>query len=262
MHNNQSMHYPSYSRWSWIVALILAIILLWMLVTGHGPNTSCCVKPSEPVAASEVTALVEPSTVAQVFGFTATANDFTSDGSSANISWLSKSDALKTLLAGGEGLQAQGDDKEVVLRGSVSSEETKQKIGSDALALFGPSVTVDNQILVKSAEPVAATVAPPASKLYFDTAVVAQPADSAATLAPIITWLNANPTAKAIISGYHDARGGKARNEQLAKDRAKSTYDALVAAGVDAARIEMRKPQSVDGGSNLNEARRVEVSVE
>lgn len=255
------MHYPSYARWSWIVALILAIILLWMLFTGHGPNTSCCAAPSEPTT-SEIAPAVEPSAVTQSFGFTATANDFTSDGDSANVSWFNNSDALKALLASGEDLQAQGDDKEVVLRGSVSSEETKQKIGSDAQAFFGSSVTVDNQILVKSIEPVAATVAPPAAKLYFDTAVAAQPSDSTATLAPIIAWLNANPTAKAIISGYHDSTGSQARNKQLAKERAQSTYDAIVAAGIDAARIEMRKPQSVDGGADLNEARRVEVSVE
>ncbi len=262
MHNNQSMHYPSYARWSWIVAIILAIILLWMLFTGHGPNTSCCTATPVPMATDGVTPDVESSAVAQAFGFTATANDFTSDGDNANVSWFNNSDALKALLVGGEDLQAQGDDKEVVLRGSVSSEEVKQKIESDAQAFFGSSVTVDNQILVKSADPVAATVAPPAAKLYFDTAVAAQPADSATTLAPIIAWLNANPTAKAIISGYHDSRGGQARNKQLAKDRAQSTYDALVAADIDASRIEMRKPQSIDGGADLNVARRVEVSVE
>jgi hypothetical protein len=47
MHNDQS----SYSLWSWIVALILAIILLWMLLTGHGPNTSCCSASTEPATA-------------------------------------------------------------------------------------------------------------------------------------------------------------------------------------------------------------------
>lgn len=71
-----------------------------------------------------------------------------------------------------------------------------------------------------------------------------------------------DPNAKAVISGFHDPRGGKARNEQLAQDRAQSTYDALVAAGVDASRIEQRKPVDINGGSDLNEARRVEVSVE
>lgn len=253
MHNDQA----SYSRWTWIIALILALALLWMLLTGHGPSTACCTT-STPEAAP----VVESAAVTQAFGFTASANDFTSDGDSANVGWFSKSDALKALLAGGQDLQAQGDDKEVVLRGTVATEDMKQKIGADAQAFFGANVTVDNQIMVHAAEPPAATVAPPAAKLYFETAVAAQPANSATTLEPIIAWLNANPNSKAVISGYHDPTGSVTRNQALAKARAKSTMEALIAAGIDAARIEMRKPQSVDGGSDLAEARRVEVSVE
>ena len=64
---------------------------------------------------------------------------------------------------------------------------------------------MDNQITVKAAEPFA-VVAPPAAKLYFDTAKTNQPADSAATLAPIVEWLKANPNAKAVIYSFHDLR--------------------------------------------------------
>lgn len=46
-HNNQS----SYSRWTWIVALLLALALLWMLFTGHGPSNTCCVAPVEAASA-------------------------------------------------------------------------------------------------------------------------------------------------------------------------------------------------------------------
>ena len=74
--------------------------------------------------------------------------------------------------------------------------------------------------------------------------------------------MKANPSAKAIISGFYDPRGSVARNEQLAKARAESTSEALIAAGIDASRIEMRKPADVNGGAVLDEARRVEVSVE
>ena len=65
-----------------------------------------------------------------------------------------------------------------------------------------------------------------------------------------------------MISGFYDPKGSVARNEQLAKGRAKSTYEALAAAGIDATRIEMRKPADINGGADLDEARRVEVSVE
>jgi outer membrane protein OmpA-like peptidoglycan-associated protein len=257
MHNNQS----SYSRWSWIVALILALILLLMLLTGRGPSSACCGASDEVAAPVEGAMPIEPATVTEAFGFSATANDFTSNGDSANVGWFSQSDALKALLAGGDALQAQGDDKDVVLRGTVDTEAIREQKGVDAQAFFGSSVTVDNQIMVKAAEPVA-TVPPPAAKLYFETGKTALQNDADATLAPIVEWLNANPSSKAVISGFHDPRGNQKVNEDLAYNRAKAVHAALITAGIDVMRIELRKPESVDGGGDLNEARRVEVSVE
>ncbi len=103
---------------------------------------------------------------------------------------------------------------------------------------------------------------PPAAKLYFESGKISLPSDADATLSPIIAWLNANSTAKAVLSGYHDPTGNQAYNQELAKNRAKAVRDTLKTAGIDEARIEMRKPESVDGGADLSEARRVEVSVE
>lgn len=258
MHNNQS----SYSRWSWIVALILALILLLMLLTGRGPSSVCCAASVEATAPTEeIMPAAESASVTEMFGFSATANDFTSNGDSANVSWFGQSDALKALLAGGDALQAQGDDKSVVLRGTVDTEAIKEQKGADAQAFFGSAVTVDNQLLVKATEP-AATMPPPAAKLYFDTGKTALPSDSDTTLAPIVEWLDAHPQSKAVLSGFHDPRGNQAVNEELAYNRAKAAQAGLIAAGVDVMKIEMRKPQSVDGGGDLAEARRVEVSVE
>jgi outer membrane protein OmpA-like peptidoglycan-associated protein len=255
MHNNQS----SYNRWSWIVALILALLLLWMLLTGRGPSHACCGAPVEAAAPVEEAMPVTP--VAEAFGFTATANDFTSSGDSSKVNWFSKSDALKALLSGGEALQAKGDDKNVALTGTVDTDAIKQQKGSDAQAFFGPEVAVDNQILVKATEP-AAVMPPPAAKLYFDTGKTTLPGDANITLTPIVEWLKAHDNAKAVLSGFHDPRGNQAVNEELAKNRAKSVREALKTAGIDEARIEMRKPESVNGGGDLAEARRVEVSVE
>ena len=53
----------------------------------------------------------------------------------------------------------------------------------------------------------------------------------------------------------------KPKTHSLPK-RSQSTYEALVAAGIDAARIEICKPTDINGGADLNEARRVVVSVE
>ena len=258
MYNDQSRHnnQSSYSRWTWIVALLLALALLWMLFTGRGPSNACCA-----LVEAAAPAMTAPAPVAESFGFNANCKEFSNTGDAKAFTWLANSESLKTLLCGGEELKASGDDKSVVLTGVVDSEATKTKIGEDAQAFFGAGLAVDNQITVKAAEPFA-VVTPPAAKLYFDTAETNQPADSAATLAPIVEWLKANPNAKAVISGFYDPKGSVARNEQLAKGRAKSTYEALAAAGIDATRIEMRKPADNNGGADLNEARRVEVSIE
>ena len=261
MNNNLSVHpnQSSYALWTWLIALLLAIILLWMLFSGRGPTGACCGATAAVVPAAATPAA--PITPAENFGFNANCKEFSNTGNATEYAWVANADALKTMLCGGDGLTAAGDGKNVVLTGVVDSEATKTKMGEDAKAYFGNSVAIDNQITVKAAEPVA-VAAPPAAKLYFATAKTNQPADSATQLAPIVEWLKANPNAKAVISGFHDPRGGKARNEQLAQDRAQSTYDALVASGVDASRIEQRKPADINGGSDLNEARRVEVSVE
>jgi outer membrane protein OmpA-like peptidoglycan-associated protein len=255
MHNDQS----SYARWTWIVALVLAIILLWMLFTGHGPNTSCC-SPATEAPIEETSPNADASVVAPAFGFTASASDFASNGDGTNVSWFNNPDALKALLVGGDDIQAQGDDKEVVLRGTVSSEETKQKIGADAQAFFGANVTIDNQILVNTPAP-AIVEPPPAAKLYFDTGKTELQSNSADSLAPIIDWLVAHPESKAVLSGFHDARGNQKSNEDLAYRRAKAAQAALLDAGIDVMRIEFVKPEVVDGGSDLAEARRVEVSI-
>jgi len=252
MQNNRS----SYSRWSWIIALILALILLWMLLTGKGPSNACCAAEAETTPVAEVMP-TEATMATDPFKFSATENGFSSTGDASSVTWAGDSiDALKALLTGG--ISADGDDKEVMLSGVVDSDEVRQQKGYDAQTYFGPDVTIDNQITV--AEP--AALVPAAAKLYFDTGVHRLPADSATTLAPVITWLNENPSAKAVISGFHDHTGSVASNIVLAKKRAKSAYRALAEAGIAEDRIELRKPESTTGDGDLSEARRVEVSIE
>jgi cytochrome c oxidase subunit 2 len=174
------------------------------------------------------------------------------------LTWLTKSDELKSYLTGD--LRAAGDDKSVVLTGSVDAESVKTQKGQQAQAFFGPEVTIDNQINVKVAESAATTTLPPPAKLYFDTGKTALPSDTDASLAPIIEWMNTHPDSKAVLSGFHDSQGNQKANEDLAYNRAKAAQAALIAGGVDVMRIEFVKPESVDGGDS-NEARRVEVSI-
>lgn len=254
MHNDES----SYSRWSWRIALILGLILLWMLMTGKGSSCDCAAPAAAPEATTEAIMPAVAPAAAEAFHFSATASDFSNSGS-AMTEWVGQANMLKAMLSGD--MKAEGDDKAVVLTGMVDSDAIKQQKGADVQAFFGSSVTVDNQLTVKVAEPVATTPAP-AAKIYFDTGKTTLKVAASNELAPIVAWLKVNTNAKAVISGFHDPRGDQAFNELLAKNRAKAVRDALKAAGIDEARIEMRRPQSVDGGADLAEARRVDVSAE
>ncbi|MDO1509435.1 MULTISPECIES: OmpA family protein [unclassified Neisseria] len=124
---------------------------------------------------------------------------------------------------------------EVVL---AAESEMQNKVDSDA------KVIVENGIV----------------KFYFATgkADLAQGADDA--LKDVLAGVREGK--KAIVSGFHDSTGNKAKNEELSKQRAFSVRDALLALGVPESQIELRKPENAKGSGNKAEARRVEVVLE
>jgi outer membrane protein OmpA-like peptidoglycan-associated protein len=65
------------------------------------------------------------------------------------------------------------------------------------------------------------------------------------------------------VSGYHSASGELAANQELAKQRAMSVRDALVAAGVQADRVVLEKPLSAEANLAGEDpaARRVSVTL-
>jgi cytochrome c oxidase subunit 2 len=117
---------------------------------------------------------------------------------------------------------------------------------------------------VPAALPTAQTTDAPAAvalpaKLYFDTGKTDLPANTKAAVAAAIEFLKANANAKVALSGYVDKTGNADQNAELAKNRAKAVREALKSAGVDEARIEMRKPEVLTGSADNKEARRVEI---
>jgi len=109
--------------------------------------------------------------------------------------------------------------------------------------------------------PVLVTVKPSAT-LFFDSGKTSPSGDATALVAPVASYLKDNASAKAVISGYNDPTGNAAKNAEIAKARAFAVRDALKAQGVDEARIDMRKPADANLGGNLDQARRVELTVE
>ena len=94
-------------------------------------------------------------------------------------------------------------------------------------------------------------------KFYFASgmAEIATGADEA--LADVVAGVATGK--KAIISGFHDDTGSAAINAELAKQRAFTVRDALLALGVAEADIELNKPEQMQGSGDNAQARRVEV---
>jgi outer membrane protein OmpA-like peptidoglycan-associated protein len=255
---NSTHHVPksncctSHTLWTWLLAILLAINLYWHCQHDHGPAQACCAATSSNAPAVENT-----------FNFTASnAHGYNATGDAKNVAWAAKSDELSTWFKGGADWVIAGNATKVTLTGNVDSQDIKKTKGTEAQAFFGTNVIIDNQLTVKMPEAAHISTETPTAKLYFDTGSTTLPADASQTLAATIQWLKANSNEKAVISGYSDPRGDLGKNKELSKDRAKAVREMLKDAGIDEDRIEMRKPEIVESGGDLAQARRVEVSIE
>lgn len=113
-----------------------------------------------------------------------------------------------------------------------------------AEAVDGARVTVENGVV----------------KFYFATGKADVAAGASEALAEVVKAVAAGH--KAVISGFHDSTGDAAMNAELAKQRALAVREALLALGVEEGKIELRKPEQLEGTGSLAEARRVEVVVQ
>ena len=102
------------------------------------------------------------------------------------------------------------------------------------------------------------------SVLYFGIGSSTLVGEQARGLTLLVATLDAQPRAKATISGYHSAAGELAANQQLAKDRAVKVRDAIVAAGISPARVVLDKPLQTEANLAGEDpaARRVEVTLQ
>jgi outer membrane protein OmpA-like peptidoglycan-associated protein len=100
--------------------------------------------------------------------------------------------------------------------------------------------------------------------VYFDTDSFVVSADGQKAITAALDEIKKDAGAKIAVTGYTDKTGDQKANEELAKNRAKAVRDALTAAGVPVANIEMRPPVFVEIGANAPagdpSARRVEIS--
>jgi photosynthetic reaction center cytochrome c subunit len=133
--------------------------------------------------------------------------------------------------------------------------------------LYGAQMAKDYPELQQNAKAMAALPPPLAeamrSVMYFDVGSATLQGEQQKGMAQLIVTMTQKPKAVVSISGYHSAAGELAANQELAKQRAFSVRDALLAAGVPEARVQLEKP--VQAAANLvgedPAARRVEVTV-
>jgi len=102
------------------------------------------------------------------------------------------------------------------------------------------------------------------SVLYFDVGSPVLQGEQAKGLDQLVATMLKEPRAVAAISGYHSAAGTLAANQELAKQRAFTVRDAMLAAGVAERRVRLEKPQETAGNVAGEDptSRRVEVRLQ
>ena len=101
----------------------------------------------------------------------------------------------------------------------------------------------------------------PVARIYFEPDQAWPSGEVGPKLAPVLARLRAEPSTKALVSGFHDRRGSVEKNAALANRRAQGVRRVLIREGIAADRIVLAKPQQTQGSGPDREARRVEVTV-
>ena len=101
----------------------------------------------------------------------------------------------------------------------------------------------------------------PVARIYFEPDQAWPSGEVGPKLAPVLARLRAEPSTKALVSGFHDRRGSVEKNAALANRRAQGMRRVLIREGIAADRIVLAKPQQTQGSGPDREARRVEVTV-
>jgi photosynthetic reaction center cytochrome c subunit len=130
---------------------------------------------------------------------------------------------------------------------------------------------LQKKLLTTVAAPAAAAIAPAAAvaaeapvgvlgKVLFDTGKTELGADGTKEVAGVAEIMKKNAGLTVNISGFADSRGSLEKNMELSKLRAFAVRDGLKAAGIEEARIILKKPEAAVAGGSEADARRVEIS--
>ncbi len=262
---NVSPYWAGFHKLWIVVAIILFLLLLLLWLLGYGPGGKKCVVPPTTIEKTvEIEKLVDNPELL------------------SKISVLEKNNAeiagLRSKITALQNIEPKVITKEVQVEKLVDNPSLLSRIGileKENMLIDGLRQRIKELESVKPkvievpaapAAPIApvqamATAIPDVAKLYFDVGSAEFPADVNLSLAGVLAYLNSNKLSKAIVSGFHDADGSLAKNQELAKERAQAVAKLLMDAGVSADRIDLEKPAETTGSGSAEEARRVEVKV-
>ncbi|MBN3791447.1 cytochrome c oxidase subunit II [Burkholderia sp. Ac-20353] len=174
-------------------------------------------------------------------------------GKGAMPSWASLSDLDIAAVVTYE-RNSWGNHKNDVLQPKQVADARNGKLPEDAAGAAPAEAASAPQAASGAAAPAAAL-----STIYFETGKSTLPADAQSAIAAAADYAKAHPDAKLALSGFTDKTGSADANAELAKHRAQAVRDALKAAGVAEDHIIMKKPETITGGADAKEARRVEI---
>ncbi|MBF9237236.1 OmpA family protein [Hymenobacter sp. BT683] len=190
------------SRWPWLVLLLLgAIALIYFM-------RSC---DKQPDATAPVTTETVPDTTTTTAPITATAPTGRFDEASGNYIYDTGADTQLTLPNG-----------TVLNVGNNSVEARMFNFLNDANQTVSDDKTAGWMSL---------------DRVYFNTAKATLTAESQAQLKNIAAILKAFPNAAIKLGGYTDSRGQAAQNKTLSTQRANAARQAVINAGIAAARV-------------------------
>jgi outer membrane protein OmpA-like peptidoglycan-associated protein len=149
--------------------------------------------------------------------------------------------ALCTWVGVGSSDSANAQKSETAAVATSAGATTAAAVGAATIAADEAKVVVENGVV----------------KFYFASGKSDLAKGANEALAEVVKGVKAGQ--KAVISGFHDSTGNLASNQELAKKRAISVRDTLIALGVPADSIELKKPENAKGTGDNAEARRVEV---
>ncbi|MEY4426326.1 MAG: hypothetical protein RL535_624 [Pseudomonadota bacterium] len=242
---SNKIDWPRYTRWTWIIALLALIALLWLWVSGRGPNAAgCCGAPVAAVVAP-ATAVVAPAVaMAQAVTASWSGGKLTLQGVvGSETTKKAMLDAAIAKYGAGNVIDkltvdatAKGDVK-IALTGVVDSDVIKAARGTEAQAFY-PGATVDNQLSVKTAETKAPATTAADVQCGNNIAVAANFATGSARLSPAMAKVLGAvvPCIKGPfeVRGHTDNVGSDVSNQALSEQRAKAVAGFLVSKGLDA----------------------------